>query len=745
MNHKEDFDDVVDFLSFDDLTPTTRRAGTVIDDFRLIREIGRGGGGVVFEAVQRSLGRHVALKFLHDQSLGQDAADIIGATVSPDQGALESLRKEAVLLASLEHPHLVKVYAVGVDQQQFWVAMQLIDGHPLDALLKAPLASFPKAGERDWLSFLLPLLADVADALSVVHKAGISHGDIKPSNVLVDLEGQAFLTDFGLADNSPEGKHDGDHPGDFRGTPRFASPEQARGEHASARSDVFSFGLLMYSMINRGPAFAGQSTKETLHLIQNGVLRWLRKDQVPRDLRAIIEKCVEKAPLDRYAHGGEIAEELHRFLRFEPVLAHPHGRLFRWARLLRHRPKLAMGLAALVLVSLLAIWAIQKNDGTQQDLHQLGDESLVAELEEAWIDDINPHLWQQQEFQEALGRYAPAAILNGDARFVDKDYPGAQKMYRLAASQTASELNPMLQIRLDLVAWHLEGQPLSALDLAEDDFVITNAPDSYLLSHYLWERGEQVLAMQASRKGIHLVPHCYPLLKARGHWAMERLGHRAAVASFEATTTLHPQDYDDIHALTLEYIARNRLVDAAMLTRRVLAVRSDLQLVQADNALVKLLRYDPSADKQARKAFHASKGESVWISAVFIRVLAKSRKQFPLDELTKAFERHGENGYLLEVQGLIAVDRHDWDTAQQASEKLIALEKKNLAGQRPGNPSASCTNSEKVGGCRRSLPTTAGLGNGQPDLAVATGTDLPCHGRRSRYRRVARESQKSGC
>lgn len=302
-------------------------------DYELIEPIARGATGIVFKARQLSLGRLVALKLL----------DATG-NLPPD--AARRFRAEASAAAALRHPSIVTIHEVGIHDGIHFLAMDLVDGPTMAALVaKQPLPAARAAG----------LLASVAEAVQCAHEHGILHRDLKPSNILVDADDQPHVADFGLA-KSMHADTDLTIPGLVMGSPNFMSPEQARGANLGAASDVHALGAILYHCLAGRPPFFGQSIADTLNHVANGepVSLRLLVAGVPRDLETIVHKCLQKDPAQRYPDARSLAEDLRRFLRREPIRARPVGRperLWRWCR--RH-PAIA-ALSAVTGVLLLAV------------------------------------------------------------------------------------------------------------------------------------------------------------------------------------------------------------------------------------------------------------------------------------------------------------------------------------------------------------------------------------------------------
>ncbi len=324
-------------------------APSVLGEFHVIREIGRGGMGVVYEAEQVSLGRRVALKVL--LSSGGDNAK-----------QLARFQIEAQVAAALHHPHIVPIFAVGCDQGVHYYAMQLIEGRCLAALLaerrrdaRDGLSQAIVRTDGDWAARQrvresAELAIQAAEALEHAHGLGVLHRDVKPANLLVDSSGHLWVTDFGLA--RLHGSGDLTASGDLLGTARYMSPEQAGGGRIlDARTDVYSLGATLYEMLTGRPAFDGTDRQALYRQISDDEPVAPRKldPAIPRDLETIVCKAMAKEPDQRYATARELALDLRRYCDDRPIRARrPNlaGRLARWSR--RHR-KAAVAASALVV------------------------------------------------------------------------------------------------------------------------------------------------------------------------------------------------------------------------------------------------------------------------------------------------------------------------------------------------------------------------------------------------------------
>ncbi|HEY1377137.1 MAG TPA: serine/threonine-protein kinase [Gemmataceae bacterium] len=346
-----------------------------LGDFRILREVGRGGMGVVYEAVQESLGRRVALK-------------VLPFTASLDDRQLQRFRTEAQAAAHLHHTNIVPVFAVGSDRGVHYYAMQFIDGQTLAGVIRelrqaakpvagsaataavdpaavtveeGVVASRPPSGTSsglprpgpDYFKGLARIGVQAAEALEYAHSMGVVHRDIKPANLLVDGRGNVWVTDFGLA--HVHGAGDLTATGDVLGTLRYMSPEQAEGRRGRVDhyTDIYSLGVSLYELFTLREAFPARDRAGLLRQILNDDPPPPRRHcrGLPVELETVILKAMAKRPADRYATAQELAEDLRRFLDDKPILA-KRPTLWqvgvKWAR--RHSAVVGTAVAAGVLL-----------------------------------------------------------------------------------------------------------------------------------------------------------------------------------------------------------------------------------------------------------------------------------------------------------------------------------------------------------------------------------------------------------
>jgi tetratricopeptide (TPR) repeat protein/TolB-like protein len=322
----------------------------IVSHYRIHEKLGAGGMGVVYKAEDIHLGRLVALKFLPDDSVR-------------DPRALERFKREARTASALDHPNICTIYEIGDDQGRPFIAMQLLEGHTLrDRIGDHPVP----------LGTLLDWSLQISDALQAAHAKGIMHRDIKPANIFITERGQAKILDFGLAkltavdltgtgEATLSGTGPLTHTGAAIGTVAYMSPEQARGEALDARTDLFSFGVLLYEMATGRQAFSGPTWAVTVYAILGQAPMSLNESMpgLPQRLQEIIDKCLIKNRDLRYQNAADIHRDLLKLKK-----DYESGKSLKSVRVATTwspQRKLRLALAAVALVAVVAavVWGPQ--------------------------------------------------------------------------------------------------------------------------------------------------------------------------------------------------------------------------------------------------------------------------------------------------------------------------------------------------------------------------------------------------
>ena len=340
-----------------------------ISGYRLIRELGAGGMGTVYEAEQVALGRRVALKVL-PSSMGFSSR------------AVRRFRREAEAGGRQRHPGIVSVYDVGEADGVHFIAQELVEGGRTlsDALHEARQQPQLPA---NYYRRTARLFIEIAQALQHAHDSGVVHLDIKPSNILLERGGRPKVADFGVA--RVENALGLSQTGQFAGTPFYMSPEQVTGRIGlDNRSDIFSLGATLYEALSFRRAFDGDTSRQVMEkiLLESPPDPQLQRSLLPRDLAAICLQALEKNRERRYASMADLAEDLARFLEGEPVTARPPGRLRRARMWLRRHPVLgasgAVAAAAFVVVAGLLFQLREKNLALDRQNAALEAEAATA-------------------------------------------------------------------------------------------------------------------------------------------------------------------------------------------------------------------------------------------------------------------------------------------------------------------------------------------------------------------------------
>lgn len=360
-----------------------------VGDFRLVRELGHGGMGTVYEAIQISLNRRVALKLLP-----------FASALDPRQ--LQRFRNEAAAAANLRHENIVAVHAVGCERGVHYFAMEYVDGQSLAALLatrREPsvdraagstvslrnAATSTDVQPDSWFDWVARVGLQAASALAHAHETGVVHRDIKPANLLVDTRGHLWVTDFGLAQ---VGTGMGlTMTGEVVGTMRYASPEQLRGHTGVVdhRSDLYSLGATLYELLTLRPPFDGLDRHELYRRVETHTPPAPRSivPSIPVALETIVLKALRKEPEERYATATELADDLRRYLERRPILAQPPQwgeRLRGWTR--RHPAASISGeiaLGCLAVASLVITLLVNAERARTAEAHQRAEKALQAE------------------------------------------------------------------------------------------------------------------------------------------------------------------------------------------------------------------------------------------------------------------------------------------------------------------------------------------------------------------------------
>jgi len=432
------------------------KPGAVIGDFELVKRIGVGGMGAVWEARQRSLQRRVALKLIRPEQI--------------DAHTIELFEREARAGGKLNHPGIVGVHAAGESDGTHYIAQELIEGgHDLGSAIAALREG--EAIPSDYYREVAGFAAQLADALQAAHDAGVIHRDIKPQNVLIDAEGRPKISDFGLARLVEEQSLTGRYG--MLGSVFYMSPEQAAAKSIGVdhRADVFSLGVVLYEMLTLRRPFEGDTEQQVLERIlhEDPPSPARVRSRVPQDLAVICLKAIEKRRDQRYATMRDLAEDLRRFVAHEPILARPAG----WARraqkwTLRHPTASAcigLGVVSMVVISWLLMQTLRAKEEAEQrasEVLRLSGVKRLRDLEaraerlwpalpsnaaalEAWLADADAlasDLPQHRASLERLRAQAAGSGADGEPAFADDEQAWWHETLRDLVASLARFLDP---------------------------------------------------------------------------------------------------------------------------------------------------------------------------------------------------------------------------------------------------------------------------------------------------------------
>jgi WD40 repeat protein/predicted Ser/Thr protein kinase len=434
-------------------------AGPVLPGYEVVRELGRGGMGVVYLAWQTGLARLVALKM------------ILASEYSRPRD-LARFRSEAEAVARLEHPNLVKIHEVGEHQGRPYFSMEYLDGGSLSDRLRGTPWAPRRAAE---------LAETLARAAHAAHDRGVVHRDLTPSNVLFTAAGQPRIVDFGLA-KLVVGGAGHTASGDILGTPSYMAPEQAggRSKEVGRAADVYALGAILYELLTGRPPFKAETPLDTLlqAVHDEPVAPRRLQSRVPRDLETICLKCLSKEPARRYACAAALADDLRRYLDGAPVHARPVGAAGRAARWARRRP----GLSALLAISAagfaLAFAAVTWEGRLARLAQGRAERAQTAEKIERIV--AQEARRREAEQRRSYQRLAAGLVRDRALRHCEEGDVGSGLLWLAQSLQLAPDDDLDLQraIRTNLAGWEGQVHPLlNLLDGADHLMSAVWCPD----------------------------------------------------------------------------------------------------------------------------------------------------------------------------------------------------------------------------------------------------------------------------
>jgi serine/threonine protein kinase/Tfp pilus assembly protein PilF len=641
--------------------PLLKRLG----DFDILREIGRGGMGVVYEARQVSLKRRVALKVL---------PPAMGLT----QQARQRFEREAQAAAKLHHTNIVPVHAIGEDDAHHFYAMDLIEGQSLDRVLhqlvdegsSALLAEtvtraaseLPKqllspagskrattgakdsttslgdtsVGSRPWFDALAKLIAEVADALDYAHGRGVIHRDIKPANLMLSSDGKLCITDFGLARIVQEPGMT--VSGSLLGTPAYMSPEQIAAGRVKLdhRTDVYSLGAVLYELLTLQRPFVGESREEVLSAIMAKDPRSPRKlnGRIPQDLETICFKAMEKDPDRRYRTAGELANDLRQHVQGGLITARRAGVLRRSSKTIRRHPTAAVFLVAVAVASAIGLLAWRALSGKAE-----ADVGLLV---------------SEARLMMERGEYRP----------------GLDKAERALALDPANHQARLVRARMLLQRVHWPEAADEARRVLRDD------PDNWEAHLVLAVAAKYVPTIDAQ---AHLaavegrVPDTADAFYLRGLVAESS---REALQWFDRALELNPAHARALFARGDSLLRLGDLSAAMANAERLVAVRSrSAQGRRTIGSLFNIMHEEDRAHEAYDRAIELDPEDAVtWAQRGANRALDRGEEDEGLEDLTRAIELDPDLAFAHGIRAVLYNNRGEYENAIEGCRRALELE-----------------------------------------------------------------------
>ncbi|RKY16683.1 MAG: hypothetical protein DRP63_04975 [Planctomycetota bacterium] len=661
------------------------------DRYRVMRRIGAGAMGVVYYAYDEVLRIPIALKVLRHEDLA-------------GKKEVERFLREAQEAAKLNHPNIVRVYNAGFDQQgRPFIAMQYVEGWSLAQLLaarkKGRRSDAPRMSDRE----LLRIFAQAAEALAYAHRQHppVVHRDIKPANVMVDRDGHAYLMDFGLA-KQVRGRSRSKSltvSGAVLGTPAYMSPEQAEGKIRQVRpaSDVFSFGVMLYEAFCGRLPFEGGNVWEVLAAVirsEPPLPRQLRRN-IPRDLDAIIMKCLEKDPWRRYRNGGELAADLRRLLRGKPVSARPLSRFSLLMRRLKRRKGLVASMATLAAMAIVLGVALRgPGAGRSADTARRKAEAILKRL------PLAATVEEQLKIYERAIRVAPqwqnlylrkGELLKNNNRY-DEAVKVFEKAAKIARRQGDRTGEAVAYFHIGTIYWAQGQSRLAAgktlgLEKGKVDKAlrcfrkvlkllpnVRNPMTLYAQAVDATEKGHYDRAIRLLTEAIGMNPRFAGAFVGRGIAKVARDDLDGAIADFSKAIELNPHNALAFYNRGLTRACKDNLDGAIADLSKVIELNPRLADAYNDRAIVKAIKGDlDGAMADHTKAIELDPQNGRFYYNRGITKMNKSDLDGAIADYTKAIELDPRCAEAYNNRGTVWLRKNEYDKALADFTKAIEL------------------------------------------------------------------------
>ena len=682
-------------------------AGELVGGYRIVSELGRGGRGVVYLARDLRLGRNVALKMV-----------LAGGHAGDD--ALLRFRSEAEAVARVQHPGIVQIYEVGLHAGLPYFALEYCEGGSLDDRLDGRPMN-PRNAAR--------VLSSVARAVHSAHQAGIVHRDLKPGNVLISRDGSPKVADFGLAKVAGSAASGATRSGAMLGTPAYMAPEQMDDFRAvGPAADVYALGAMLYEALTGRPPFIGESEANAIWLVmtQDPVPVRRLQPKVPVDLETVCHKCLAQEPARRYRSAAELADDLDRFVRGEPVRARPLGRLTRagiWAR--RNPAVAALGaVCVLALGSLLiagTVFAIDR-DRAARDMaakneqleaaRRAAEDARIASETAGNAERLSREAAEQASRDEAQARRAAVeSAARAVENFRSAEQAVGQFLAAIAEDRVLFSRDDLRPLREKLLRAVLEYSQSVRGQASGGELVMRTAiaRTAYRTGTVLLKMGRTAEAVAALREAVEIAARAAAERPDRPDLAREAAGYRVnlgltlwqsddypgaerelqtAAAAQQALAEAHPLDRDirldlvgtqgNLGAVLMR--GRRDYAGAEQALRRALELCQDLVAADRENGLywIRLVTTRSNLGSCLREAGRKADGEREFIAAFTVaeRLAAGPVPDLEVLHLVATLSRN------------LALARHDaGDPA--AAERLLRRNielRRRLVDEQPSNP-----------------------------------------------------------
>ena len=612
--------------------------GSKILHYRILSEIGAGGMGIVYLAEDEKLHRRVALKFL-------------AKSIQDDPDARDRLIREARAASALNHPNIVAIHAIETAPEHVFIVMEYVEGESIQRLVKDGRMTWQRAVE---------LAPQVLSALSTAHDAGVVHRDIKSDNVLLTPKGQIKVLDFGLARGRDPAAFLS-RIGSSAGTPAYMSPEQVQGGEITERSDLFSFGVVLYEMLTGRFPFKGEHEAALTYSIVNETPTAIHTHNkaVPRGLENIVTKLLEKDPKDRYQSAQEVMDDLRRLEAGEKVKAHP-----------RRRVRVFAGVLAGVLVPLLAFWFFQHQRSSRSDTTVAGEtRKMVAVLPFENLGPTDQEYFADGITEEITTHLAKMSGLGVISRTSAMKYKGSNKSLRDIGKELGVDYALEGSVR-----WDKSGDRNNVRISAQ---LIRINDDTHLWAENFDRVYDQIFTLQSEIAQKVADELNVTLLEPE----------RAALA---ARPTQNLDAYDlylrgreaNDHATSLAQID-----EALAMIEQAVALDSTFARAQAylartyANQYFNLVHPEQPRLKQALRAAqtamrHSANQPSGHIAMGYYHYYASRDYKRALEEFAIAEKMQPNNAEVLEAMGYVQRRQGKWDESIENIERAVALDPK---------------------------------------------------------------------